>query len=154
MNKKDFYHALDLLERARTKLSRCGHNDSEMSLKVYFRLMTVGMDITHDKKLDNEGKRRHIYMAEEYGVEAENSALRTLRGDARAQVKLERAFVRGRKAELEVSSGISERDLTDIKAGALRDMRDAMDELNVSNPGKSAKYQSRVKAWQERLSNH
>ena len=154
MNATDFYHALNRFEQARARLSQHDNIDPALALKVYFRLMTVEMDITHDKEMKLEEQRIHIRLAEEHGAKARRFALGTTRAGAMAQVRLERTFVKGRKAELEELLGANDRNVRDSKGDARRDIEEAMDELQLLDHKKSTGYEARVATWQERLSSH
>ena len=148
---EDLVTALNYFRQARKKIIQAGNPDPVQNLRVNFRLMTTEMDITHDRNLSIEDRIAHHRSAKDYGVIASRLASTSPRPGADAQVKLEQAFLKGRKAELEDKRGADGKEIQRVKEEALKDMKAAMQRLSETNLSKFKAYETRVTKWQKRL---
>ncbi|KAL6719007.1 hypothetical protein ACLMJK_003242 [Lecanora helva] len=148
---EDMEKAFCCFHRAQDMLIDLSINDPELNLRTYFRLMTLECDLTNDRELSAQDKMKHMGLAEGYERKAMNAAFDSERPDARSQVKLEQAFLKGRRAEIESERGTHPDEIRRVKTEALGEMDTAMEELQRSNIQKHNEYQTRVSAWQRRL---
>ncbi len=149
---KDLAIAMSILEQARSMLLHSGITDPCLNLKVYFRLMTVALDLAHDGEWTIDCRLNQHRLAEEYGVRAMTAARMTGNASKMAQVRLEQTFWKGREAELEDKRVTDPWEIRRVKDEALKEMRIAMEELKVSDRDKFERYKPRVSNWQKRLS--
>ena len=147
--------ALSYFLKADTILRKLGIDDPSLDLKVYFRLMTVEADLSHNRHWKIEERIKHIRGADKYGAKARTLALDCKQRIAVVQVQLEQAFVKGRKAELEAQRGGGVVDLGEIqrvKEEARHGMKLAMQELRELDGCKYSSYLDRASRWEKRLS--
>ena len=110
--------------------------------------MTIEMDISHDPNIDLEERIKHNRRADDYAVEA--LALPTRDADT-TQIRLEHAFVNGRRVELEEKGGTSTVEIRRLRTEAWEEIQKYSAELKVSSPDKGTEYENRVAKWGERL---
>ncbi len=156
---KNHPHALVLYEQALHALHEDDVSNPASKIKVYFRLITIELDLSCSEDMSIDEKLKHHRKAEEYGDMTLTATHAIGSSGVLEQVRLEQSFVKGRKVELE------ERKLEAGKAGPIdavymkREKREAREELEraMSNlravsPGKSVGYEKRFGTWLERLS--
>ena len=148
---KDPLASLRLFEKARDILGQFEHPDPKLKLMVSFCLMTVETDITYDKRLNIKYRIEHHRRAEKYSVDAHAAALKSRQSSSVAQVKLEQAFLKGRKAELESKRYGVFQNIRKLKSEALEDMRVAAQELETADAVKYKKYEAPILSWQIRV---
>ena len=141
--------------RAETILRESSNDDPSPKLRVYFRLMTVECDLSHNTDWSIEERIQHIRQAQENGSKAfmnafvSQSAAKTRH---MAQVRLEQAFVKGRMAELEEQMGeTSGWEIFSMKGEVLRDMDNALEALRGSGGKEYGEYLKKVGEWEVRL---
>lgn len=144
--------ALACFSRADAMLRQSGNDDPYLQLKVYFRLMTVEFDLSHNRHWSIEERINHIRRAEEKGSMALRAALTSQKAIETAQVRLEQSFLKGRKAELEEQKGkASTRETRRVKGDALREMNEAIQKLGDLDREKYMEYVKRASSWKTRL---
>ena len=137
---------------ADTMLRESSNYDPSLNIRVYFRLMTVEYDLSHDKACIIDERITHIRRARENGSKAFANAFISQKATHMAQVKLEKAFIEGRMAELKEQKGkTSGGAIHKMKGKVLRDMDDAMEALRCFDEKKSGEYLKRVAEWKVRL---
>ena len=144
--------ALYCFSQAGAMLRQSGNDDPSLQLQVYFRLMTVQTDLSHNRDWSIEKRIDHIRQAEEIGVMAWRAALTSQKATHKAQVRLEQSFLKGRKAELEDQKGeASTQEIRRVKGDALREMEEVMRELEDLDQDKYMEYLKRTSKWETRL---
>ena len=141
--------------RAETMLRESGNDDPSLNLRVYFRLMTVEYDLSHNRAWSIDKRIQHIRRAQENGSKAFMKAFvsqSATRATHMAQVRLEQAIVKGRMVELEEQKGeTSGWEIYWVKGEVLRDMDAAKEALRCLDGEKYERYLQRVGEWKERL---
>ena len=113
--------------------------------------MNVEMDMSYNRELSLEERGSHLHKAEDFGGEALAFARRSPNAGDVAQVKLQQAVVKGRRAEFEVKRGVSPQEIRRLKDEALRDISGALRELQESNRSNFNENQVWAKQWSNRL---
>lgn len=141
----DFAHAARLLHET-------SNDNPSLNLKVYFRLMTIESDLSHNRRESIDNRINHIRRAQENGSKASRWATLYQKEALKAQVMLEQAFVKGRMAELEEQKGETNiEEIRRVKGDAWRDMDDAMGLLGDLDRAKNQECLGRVEEWERRL---
>lgn len=144
--------ALACFSQADALLRQSGNDDPSLQLKVYFRLMTVEFDLSHNRHWSIEERIKHIRRAEENGSMALRAALTSQKAVDTAQVRLEQSFLKGRKAELEEQRHEkSTRETRRVRGDALGEMDEAMQKLGDLDQDKYTEYIKRASNWETRL---
>lgn len=114
--------------------------------------MTVELDMSHNGNSSIEDMLAHHRQAEEYGDRAKKYAHDVGKAYMIRQVRLERCFLKGRKAELGDKKGSNPSEFRRLKDEVMQEMMTTMEELRVSNRQLYQEYEVRVSSWQKRLS--
>lgn len=120
-------------------------------VRVYYGLMNVEMDMSYNRELSLEERGSHLQKAEDFGSEALAFARKSPNAGDVAQVKLEQAVVKGRRAEFEVKRGVSSQEIRRMKNDALRDISGALRELQESNRSNFNENLIWAEQWRDRL---
>jgi hypothetical protein len=91
--------------QARDILESVNPSDSAAFFRVYYRLMNVELDMSHNRELSLERKESHLRKAEEYGDMAFEKARQSPNAGDLAQAKLEQAVLKVRRTEIEARRG-------------------------------------------------
>lgn len=127
------------------------NRDPESFTQLYYRIMTVEMEMSYNRGISSEEKMSHLQNAEVYGDKALSWARRGgSRGDI-AEVMLQQAVLKGRRAEVDARLGMNPQEVRKQKEEAISEITEALQELQCcerANLGNTTKW---AKNWQDRF---
>ena len=125
--------------------------DPESLTQVCYQLMNVEMELSYNKKMSAEEKMSHVQAANSYGAEASSWACSGGSESDLAQVMLQQAVVKGRKAEVDAKLGMSSQEVRRQKDEAILEMKEAL--LKLKHFERPSLQETTVRAmnWRNRL---
>lgn len=117
---------------ARAVLLKSSNPDPERSTQTYYQLMNVEMEMSYSPRLTAQDKMLHLQAAHFYGVEASSCARSGGSVGGVAQVMLQQAVLKGRRAEVDARLGMSPQEVRRQKDEAISEIAGALQELQHS----------------------
>src|SRR6266480_1001380 len=130
---QDLETARQYFLQARDILESVNPSDSAAFVPVYYRLANAELDMSFCKGLSLVEKELHLQKAEEYGGIALEKAIQSSNAENLVKMKLEKAFLKARRAEIEAKMGSDAQDVHRLKDETLRAIMGSLQELKDAN---------------------
>jgi hypothetical protein len=148
---QDLETAQQYFLQARDILESVNPSDSAAFVRVYYRLANAKLDMSFCKGLSLAEKESHLQKAEEYGGMALEKALQSSNAENLAKMKLEQAFLKARRTEIEAKMGSDAQEVRRLKDEALRAIVGSLQELKDANYSNYGGFLVLAENWQARL---
>lgn len=137
---------------ARGVLLKSTNPDPESFTQTYYQLMNVEMEMSYKKQMSAEEKMSHLQAAEFYGSEASSWARSGGSVGSLAQVALQQAVLKGRRAEVDARRGMSSEEVRRQKDEAIAGITAALKELQYSKRPSLEETTVKAMNWRNRFS--
>ena len=148
---RDLITARQCFRQAYGILESIAPSDLRALVRVYYGLMNVEMDLGYYRDLGLEKRESHLRSAEDYGNMALETARKLADAGTLAKVTLERAVLKGRRAEFEAKRGTGLLEVRRLRDEAIQDLARALQEVQEANPANVGESFAWAKYWRDRL---
>ena len=125
-----------------------------LHLRIYRALMIIELEWSFYKGLEGPEERMgHVKTAQEYGIKASNLLSPTAAATVLVQLRLDQAFLRGRKAELDLNGEVKKGTVSSLKKDVIKNIDKALRDLKSEDENKFEKTLDYALDWREYLMN-